>query len=361
MINRDRLLQTFLRLVRISSPSGAEEEVASAIGQELSSMGLQGERDAAGNVLARLDGIGSTGEPLLLTAHMDTVQPCDHIVPTITGELITSDGRTILGADDKAGVAVILEALRVLLEEKTAHRPIEALFTVREESSLGGAKAVAPTWLRARMGIGLDTGGPQGILIASAPSHNTLVASIHGRAAHAGVNPEDGVNAILVAAEAIAAMPLGRIDAETTANIGVISGGLATNIVPELVTLHGEARSRDMAKLEAVTRDMVQALERTAEAHEATVEVQITREYDAYRFDEHTPIIRLVSAAMRSIGIEPILKATGGGSDANVFNAAGILTVQISAGMAAVHTCQEHVALSDMVTATQVVLACVCS
>lgn len=359
MTDSDRLLQTFLRLVRISSPSGDEGEVVEAIGQELRALGLAVERDAAGNLLARLDGPESAGEPLLLTAHMDTVRPCERVTPVIQGDVISSDGSTILGADDKAGVAIILEALRTLLEEGGPHRPIEALFTVGEESGLDGAKALAPTWLRARMGIGLDSGGDPGMMVASAPSHDTLVAAIHGRAAHAGVIPEAGVNAILVAAEAISAMPLGRVDAETTANIGIIAGGLATNIVPDLVTLHGEARSHDPAKLEAQTRAMVQALEQSAQARGATVDIRVTREYEGYRFSEGDPIIRLVSAAMRSLGLSPILHDTGGGSDANILNAAGISTVQISAGMAEAHTTREHVALSDMVAATRIVLECV--
>jgi tripeptide aminopeptidase len=355
MINAERLLKTFLELVRISSPAGAEAQVAGDIEAKLKALGLEVERDAAGNLLAKTDGQGT---PILLTAHMDTVVPCDKVTPVIKDGVVYSDGSTILGADDKAGVAIILEVLQVLAEQRLAHRPLDVLFTVREEVGLEGAKAFDVRRLRARMGVGLDMEGEQGTIVVRGPSQNSLWAQVHGRAAHAGANPEDGINAIRVAAEAIVAMPLGRIDAETTANIGVISGGLATNIIPDLVTLRGEARSRDEAKLEAQTRAMTGALERSAQMAGATVDIKVTRTYSAYHFDEHTPVVRWVSDAMRAISIEPLLVPTGGGSDANIFNAAGLQVVQISAGMEEVHTLKEHVALAEMVKAARIVLAC---
>ena len=357
MINEADLLRLFLDLVRISSPSGKEGPVAEEISARLRGMGLAVERDEAGNLLTRLDG---EGEALLLTAHMDTVGPCDGVRPVVRDGVVYSDGTTILGADDKAGVAVILEVLRTLKEGTDSHRPVEALFTVREEVGLEGAKAFDTSRLRARMGIGLDAGGEQGTLVVSAPAQNALQVSVHGRMAHAGANPELGINAIRVAAEAIAAMPLGRIDEETTANIGVIAGGTATNIVPDLVTIQGEARSRSEVKLQAQTDAMVRALEERAAAHGARVEIGVARQYDSYRFDEKDPVIALVTCAMRSVGVEPIMVPTGGGSDANVFNSAGIATVQVSCGMADVHTCNEHVAVADMVSTARIVLACLC-
>jgi tripeptide aminopeptidase len=355
MINAERLLESFLEMVRISSPAGAEAQVASIIEARLRGLGLEVERDAAGNLLAKTDGHGT---PVLLTAHMDTVVPCDKVIPIVREGVVYSDGSTILGADDKAGVAIILEVLQVLAEDHVAHRPLDVLFTVREEVGLEGAKAFDVRRLRAKIGVGLDMEGEQGTIVVRGPSQNALWAQVHGRAAHAGSNPEDGINAIRVAAEAIVAMPLGRIDAETTANIGVISGGLATNIIPDLVTLRGEARSRDEAKLEAQTRAMTEALEHSAQAAGATADIKVTRTYSAYHFDEHTSVVRWVSAAMRAIGIEPLLVPTGGGSDANVLNAAGMETVQISAGMEEVHTLKEHVAVAEMVTAAHIVLAC---
>jgi tripeptide aminopeptidase len=355
MTNENDLLDLFLDLVRISSPSGGEGPVADEVASRLQAIGLAVERDEAGNLLTRLDG---EGEAVLLTAHLDTVGPCEHVRPIVRDGVVYSDGTTILGADDKAGVAVIMEVLRVLKEEADSHRPIEALFTVREEVGLEGAKAFDVSRLRARMGIGLDAGGEQGTLVISAPAQNSLQASVHGKTAHAGAYPELGINAIRVAAEAITAMPLGRIDEETTANIGVISGGTATNIVPDLVTIKGEARSRSEAKLQAQTDAMVRALEERAEANGARADVQVVRQYDPYRFDEGDPVIALVTGAMRSVGVEPIMVPTGGGSDANVFNSAGVATVQVSCGMADVHTCDEHVAVADMLSTARIVLAC---
>ncbi|OGO04754.1 MAG: peptidase M20, partial [Chloroflexi bacterium RBG_13_56_8] len=249
--------------------------------------------------------------------------------------------------------------LTLLKEQNLPHKPLEVLFTTREETGLEGAKALDLSRLRAKTGIGLDSGGDQGTIIASAPAQNSLDATVYGRMAHAGANPEEGINAIRVAAEAIVQMPLGRIDHETTANIGVIEGGSATNIVPEMVTLRGEARSRNEAKLQAQTLAMTEALERSAEAHGARCEIEVRRMYDAYNYDESTPVIRMVSGAMRSVGIEPLLLPTGGGSDANVFNAGGMQVVQISGGMKKPHTREEYVALEDMLTATRVMLACI--
>lgn len=355
MIDRNRLQATFLDLVRIPSPSGQEAALAAYVSGQLSALGIEARCDGAGNLYAFTDGVG---DPLLLNAHMDTVVPCERVTPVVADGVIASDGTSVLGADDKAGVAVILEVLRVLREERLARRPVDVLLTVREEVGLEGVKAADLSRLRAVMGIGLDASGEPGIVVVSAPSQDSLYAEVHGRAAHAGVNPQDGINAIRVAAEAIVAMPLGRLDYETTANIGVIAGGQATNIIPELATLKGEARSHSPAKLESQTRAMVQALQHAAAGAGATVDVRVTRRYEAYCFDERTPVVGLVSSAMRSLGYEPRLVPTGGGSDANVLNAAGLQVVNISVGMQAVHTCDEHIALDDMLPAVRTLIEC---
>lgn len=356
MIERERILQTFLKLARISSPSGHEEQVAAAITAHLANLGVACENDEHGNLLARVPGVG---EPLLLTAHMDTVVPCDHVQPVVRDGVVYSDGSTILGGDDKAGVAIILEVVEALLRDGVAHRPLELLFTVREEIGLEGARLFDKTRLQARQGIGLDAGGDAGIIVGSAPSQDSLFVTVRGRTAHAGAEPENGINAIVAAARAVARMPLGRIDAETTANIGVIQGGAATNIVPDCVTLRGEARSRDAAKLAAQTQAMVAAFHEAAAEMGATAEVEVQRRYDAYRLTEETPTVQLVMAAMRGLGITPRLVPTGGGTDGNILNLAGIETVQISAGMDEVHTTHEHVAVDDMVQGAELLLACV--
>jgi tripeptide aminopeptidase len=360
MMDTERLLNTFLDLVRIPSPSGQEEAVAEAIAARLGALGIAVERDEVGNLIACVDGVG---EPLLLTAHMDTVVPCEGVEPVVRGEgdarIVASAGDTILGADDKAGVAILLEVLAVLAEKELAHRPLELLFTVGEEKGLRGVQALDVGRLRATMGLGLDVAGVPGIIVVHAPSQDHWLAMVHGRAAHAGGNPEAGISAIQVAAEGIARMPLGRIDDETTANIGVIQGGRATNIIPDRVELYGEARSRDVAKLDKQIRAMSAALEESAAARGATVEIDVRRSYEGYRFSEDAPIVRLLSEAVRSVGIEPLLAPTGGGSDSNVLIARGIDVVQMAIGMQAVHTTDEQIAVADLETTARIVLACV--
>ncbi|MGI6379538.1 MAG: M20/M25/M40 family metallo-hydrolase [Anaerolineae bacterium] len=358
MIDHDRLLDLFLDLVRISSPSGEEGEVSAYLQQKLHALGLEVESDEAGNLYAYVDG---TGTPLCLTAHMDTVTPCDQVTPVVEDGVIRSDGSSILGADDKSGIAAIIEAVTCALESGEAHRPVDLLFTVAEEAGLVGAKAVEVDRLRARMAIGLDAEGVQGTLVLCAPGQNSLRAVVHGRAAHAGVEPERGINAICVASQAVVAMPLGRIDHETTANIGVISGGRATNIVPDEVVLRSEARSRDADKLTRQTDAMVAALEEAAAAAGATVDVEVRHAYESYRLSEDDALVQLVTAAMGSIGVEPRYVATGGGSDANILNARGMRMVQITTGMREVHTTNENIALEDMAGAARLLLACLTS
>lgn len=354
MINRDRLVSTFLELVRIDSPSGQEEEIARHLTAELRSLGLTVERDTTGNIIARL---AEEGQPILLNAHVDTVQPGRGVKPVIEDGVIKSDGSTILGADDKSGVAVILEVLRVLVEQDLAHPPLEVALTVSEEKGLKGAKGLDLTRLRAQEGIVLDSGGEIGTIVISAPSQDKIRAVVHGKAAHAGVEPEKGINAILVAAEAIAAMPLGRIDEETTANLGRIQGGTATNIVPDQAEIEGEARSRDERKLEAQVQAMTEALKKAANRHGATVEIDVQRSYSTFKLSEEDGIVRRAVAAARTLGLTPALVPSGGGSDANIFNAAGITTINISAGMEKVHTKEEQVAVADMVKCAEFLLA----
>lgn len=352
MIDQDRLLSTFVELVKIDSPSGEEGKIAQHVLARLRSLGLAGSLDATGNVIARLAG---EGKPILLNAHLDSVMPCLGISPVVAEGVVRSDGRTVLGADDKSGVAVILEVLQAI--RGLPHPPLEVVLTVQEEIGLCGAKGLDFAQLQAKMGISLDTEGSIGSIVVSAPSHNSISAVVHGKAAHAGAHPEDGISAIVVAAEAIAQMPLGRIDFETTANIGVIKGGRATNIVPDRVEVKGEARSRDEGKLRSQTDRMVRALQDATSRHGATVDVEVEREYSAFKLSERDKIVREVMAAARSVGLEPKLVASGGGSDANIFNAHGIRTVNVSTGMEKVHTTEEQIAVADMVECSGLVSA----
>jgi tripeptide aminopeptidase len=234
-------------------------------------------------------------------------------------------------------------------EEALAHPALEVVFSVCEEVTLRGAKLLDKRVLRSRRGYVLDGGGPIGTIVTSAPSQDSLQITVHGKKAHAGSEPEKGINAIRVASEAIAAMPLGRIDPETTANIGIIEGGVARNIVPDEVRIQGEARSRDDRKLAAQTAAMAAAFQEAAERHGARVESKITRSYSTYKWSGEDPIVAQAMAAARRLGFTPILAGSGGGSDANIYAEAGIPCAVLSTGMEDVHTSQEHIAIADMV------------
>lgn len=333
-----RLLRTFLDMVAIDSPSGEEEAMAGFVAGRLRLLGLEPLVDGAGNVLASLPG---TGPALLLCAHMDNVPPCRGVKAVVDGDCVHSDGTTILGADDKSGVAVMLEALQTLKDEGLAHLPLELAFTVREEVGLEGARALDTSRMGVSWALVLDHGEPVESVVVRAPSQNSLDVAIRGRAAHAGVSPERGVNAIQAAARAIAAMPLGRLDAETTANVGIIHGGTARNIVPEMVRLQAEARSHDLARLSAQTELMVKAFEECARAVGAEAAVEVSRAYTGYSISPDAPMVRRAVEAAGSMGMRLLLTSTGGGSDANVFNEKGISTIIMATGYRDAHTTSE--------------------
>jgi tripeptide aminopeptidase len=346
VIRQDRVLDTFLDLVRLDGPVGGEEPVAAEVAARLHALGCTVSRDAFGNVLARFAGQGE--QVMLINAHLDCVQPCLGIVPVVDGDTIHSSGTTVLGADNRAGVAAALEVLASLAESGARHLPLEIVFTLSEEAGLLGAKAMDYSRVQARWGLTLDAGGPVGGCVVSTPWHDVMTATIHGRAAHSGLEPEKGVNAILVAAQAIAAMRLGRIDDETTANIGKIAGGTAMKIVPERVELVGEARSRDEEKLKQQTSSMVQALDKAAALAGARADIQVSRAYNGYNLTGSTPIVARMVQAARSLGIAPRLESTGGGSDANIFHAQGITILNLSAGYEDAHTVRESIGVGEL-------------
>ncbi|MDP3043925.1 MAG: M20/M25/M40 family metallo-hydrolase, partial [Bacillota bacterium] len=267
MINRRRLVDTFMTLAKTDSVSRRERGVVDHLAGLLADIGLEYFEDeagqaingTAGNLIAKVPGT-TAGPPLLFCTHLDTVEPGNGVKPRVDGHVIRSAGETILGADDKAGIAAVLEAVRVLKEQELPHPPLELVFTVAEEIGLLGIRELDFSLVKARMGFVLDSDGTPGKVITRAPSQDRIVATVIGRAAHAGINPEDGVNAIQAAAKAIANLPLGRIDEETTANIGVIRGGQATNIVPERVYLEGETRSLDNNKRRSLTEHICQKM-----------------------------------------------------------------------------------------------------
>lgn len=366
MVNRERIVDEFLELVQADSPSGQERQIAELLKQKLIQLGLDVYEDnaggevgaTAGNLIATLPGNVKNEEVpvLLFSAHMDTVEPGRGIKPIIEEGVIRSSTDTILGADDKAGIAAILEALRVILENDIEHGKLEIVFTIWEEGGLKGAKALDYSRINAEIGYVLDSDGEPGAVIVSAPSHNNIVATIKGKSAHAGQCPEDGVNAIVAASKAISKMNVGRIDFETTANIGIIKGGKATNIVPDHTYIEGEARSLDIKKLEMQTKHMCEVLKAEVEKLNAEVNIEVTREYNAIKLSENSPVVKYAVQAAKRIGLTPRLTHTGGGSDASIFNERGINCAVLGIGMNKVHTVDENIKVDDLCNTANMVL-----
>ena len=366
MIEPARLTSLFLELVQIDSHSRREGRIAARLARELGALGAEVSFDGAGaalggetgNLIAHLPGTADA-PALLLCAHMDTVVPGEGVRPIVEDDVIRSDGTTVLGGDDKSGLALICECVRVCRERGLRHPPLDVVFTVCEEVGLLGAKHLDLARVRARRGLVFDSDAI-GFAFTRAPGANHLEVVVRGRAAHAGMAPERGVSAIRVAAEAIAAMCLGRIDAETTANIGHIEGGRATNIVPDEVRVRGEARSHDPARLAAQTDHMRVCFEEAAARHRgARVEVEVEAAYPPMVVAEDSAVMRLVAAAAARTGRAITAAGMGGGCDANVLNRRGLEVVNLGTGMRDIHTTSEWLKVSDMVAAAEVTLAAI--
>ncbi len=359
-----RLLETFLTLVHFNTPSRSEKSAMDWVQGYLENIGFTVEFDDAGeklggntgNLIAFKPGTVKEAPGIVWAANLDTVEATPGVEVELDGDIISAKSDTILGADDKCGVAPILEAMTLLHESGEAHGDIQRLLTICEEIGLQGAKQLDPSRIKARFGFVLDAGPPVGQLTCSAPGQNSLVITIKGKPAHAGVAPELGISAIQAAANAISKMTLGRIDSETTTNIGIIQGGTGRNIVPAEVTLIGEARSRDAEKLARQTAHMVETFEREAAVLGATANVEVTSAYASYRLSESDTVVQMASTAAKSIGLTVELKDSGGGSDANIFNEHGIPTVVMATGMEEIHTHKEFCRLSDMEKDTRWVL-----
>lgn len=345
----------FCELAAIPSPPGEERRVADRVAAYLDELGLDVDEDGAGalvgstmgNLLARAaptDG----GTPIFLCAHLDTVPPTDAIEPVVEDGIVRNARPTILGADNKAAVAVMLEGVRRVLEAGLPHGGIELLFTPKEEVGLEGAKAFDADRLQAEFGYVFDHEGPIGEVVRQAPSSTAIDAVFTGRAAHAGMAPEEGRSAIFAAARAIADLRLGRIDEETTANVGLISGGSARNIIPEWCTIEAEARSHDSTKLADLVQEMIDAFAFGASLGDCTVETEVNEAYPGYRFRRGDSIVELAATALERRGYEVSTAFTGGGADANVFNARGIPCLNLANGMAEIHTPNEYFAVADL-------------
>ena len=350
----DELRDLFVRLASIRSPSHEEREAADFVTAFLREAGLEAQEDdsaavtgcACGNLIVRVPGRGE-GTPLALCAHLDTV-PLDR-APTVIVEdgVVRSDGQTILGADDKAAVAALLLVVRDLALEAPA-ADLEVVFTAGEEIGLQGAKALAPDALRAAAVFVLDSEGAPGTVITSAPTLSVVNAAFRGLAAHAGIEPENGRSAVLAAARAVAGMRLGRLDHETTANVGLIAGGSAVNVVPGRCEVRGEVRSRDEAKLAAQLEQILEALALAAAETGVDVDVDVHEEFRGYSHVADALPLRIAATAMAEIGLEERLIGGGGGSDSNVFNARGLPAVTLGVGFEHVHSPREQIKLASL-------------
>lgn len=362
MVNEERLRSLFERLVRIDSLSTREGTLSREIRGILEPMGAGIFFDDSGghtgsdtgNLIAKFSGNHSAA-PLFLNAHMDTVAPGEGIQPVFADGVFKSDGTTILGADDKSAIAIIIEAMQVVLENNLPHGPVEVVLTTCEEIGLLGAKYLDYELLDARYGYALDTFDTESV-ITRAPAANHFEFTVHGKSAHAGAEPEKGINAIHVSACAIAGIPLGRIDDETTSNIGFIECTGATNIVPETVHLKGEARSHDEPKLEDVTRQIVDAFTNAVQNWPGRDEASglpkltagVENQFPRTFIPEDHPVVQLAKKAAKNQGRRLVSKKTGGGSDANIFFSKDIVTAVIGTGMRDAHTVRESIRLADM-------------
>lgn len=364
-MHRDNTLSTFLDLVRISSHSLHEHDVAAYCRARLSALGFAVEEDDAGtklggtcgNLIAKLSG-NRTLPTVLLAAHMDTVVPGENVHPHVDDDgVIWSDGTTVLGADDKAGVTAVLSAVEDIVRSGVSHGPIEVVFTIGEEIGLQGVKQFDPNRLEAEFGLSLDSGGALGTLVVAGPAQVKWQAEFTGRSAHAGVAPERGVSAIKMAAFAVAQMPHGRIDAETTVNVGSFVGEGPTNIVSDRVRLQGEARSRSVQKLDEVLADIDRAFAQAAKAAGGEVEFLWDKMYDGFRFPEDAPVRVRIEAALARAGFAVRPVEGGGGSDANLYTSYGVPTMNIGVGYEDIHSVKEHIQVDDIVSAARVAVA----
>lgn len=365
MVNRERMIQEFCELVQIDSAPRAERGIADALKQKMAALGMEVMEDNAGaaiggnagNVIGRYTGTLSGVPTVVFAAHMDRVTPGLGIKPVVKDDAIFSDGSTILAADDLAGVVQMLEAVRIMQEQSIPHGDIELLFTISEEGGLFGAKNLDRNQLKAEYGYFLDGSGDVGTIIPSAPAQSKIDVKMIGRPAHAGIEPEKGISAIQVAADAISKMRLGRIDEETTCNIGVISGGLATNIVPEVVELRCEARSRNAAKLQAQVQHMVGEFEAAAKRWGATAEITVTESYPPMNLQPEDKVVQIAVQAAKDLGLTPTLVPTGGGSDANILNGRGLPAVVLGIGMEKVHSKEEFITIKQLLAGAEMVVA----
>ena len=355
-INKERVLQQFYDLIAIPCPSTQERQVADFLIKEMKALGGTVTEDNAaaalngttGNLFVNFPGTVEGVPKILLSAHLDCVNPCTNIKATLENGVFHSDGTTILGGDDKSGVVAILETLRCLKEQNIPHGPLQVVFTVCEEQGVAGSRNMDASLLDADFGYCLDSSGHPGRIVFAAPGQNKIFAKIHGKTAHGGLAPEKGINAIKKAAEILMDVPTARIDEETTCNIGIINGGTATNIVPDLVEVAMDCRSRNLQKMEALTERIVKAYKDGGKKVGVPVDVEVRPSYKPYELPKDSPCIVLAAKAAKEMGLPVDIAATGGGSDSSHFNGHGVPCTVLGTGMTNVHTVDETLLEKDL-------------
>ncbi len=353
------VVDLFLELAAIASPPGEERAVADVVTRYLRDLGLDSDEDDFGNVYTRIEPTAE-GKPLFFCAHLDTVPPDGRLEPVLGEDgVIRNAGGTILGADNKSAVVAMLEGARRVLAEGRPHGGIELLFTMQEEIGLLGAAAFDHTRFHAQLGYVYDQAAPIGEIILGAPWAQGIEVTFHGRASHSGMFPEEGRSAIQAAAKAIADLRLGRVDDETTANVGVISGGTAGNIVPEWCTFLAEARCHDERKLNDIVQEMLDAFTFAATATECEVSTALKKTYRGYRFAKSDDVVRLAADALERCGHTVSYALSGGAADANSFNERGLRCVNLANGMTDIHTPNERISVADLEGMVDVTLALV--
>lgn len=354
----ERIVEEFLELVKISSPSGGERDMADVLTKKLKALGFFVTEDdagsktggSAGNLIARLPATPGMEQlaPILFSAHMDRVPDGDGIEPVFTGDgRIITDGSTILAADDLAGVCGILDGIRRIRDGEHAHGELEVVFTISEEVSLKGAKNLDYSLLHAKRAYCMDSSGRLGRIITGAPAIDRLFVTVHGKSSHAGASPEKGIDAIKAAAKFIAGVREGRLDAESTSNFGIIRAGKATNVICELAEITGEARSHDVDKLHAYEAYVKDFLKQCEQENGVQIDYRVEENHGAFRVDFAHEVVQAAKRALRAIGVTPSSEIGGGGMDANLFNAHGITAVGVATGYAKNHTHQEELNLED--------------
>ena len=361
MINEERLVKLFKDLCLINAPALQEKACFDFVFDHLKKMGLEVSEDNAGkkiggnsnNIIAWLKGNKSGAPRIFLSAHLDTVEPTAGLKIEERGGVFYSSSDTILGADDKGGMAPAIEAVQCLMESGAPHGDVCLLFSVAEEIGLKGADALDIQSLNLDFGYVLDTGPPVGTFVTRTATHDKLDIKITGKPAHAGKDPEKGINAIQVAAAAISGMKLGRIGPETTANLGIISGGSAVNVVCPDVKIKAEARSTSVEELDAQVGHMIQRFEQAAREWGAEVQIDHERHYDSYNIPPDSLVVKIAQQASRDMGFEPTLRTTLGGSDANVYNCKGVPCIVVATGMDKIHTHDEFISRKDLLNTAE--------